>query len=378
MTSRDEAEASLPPILTRGEIQRRLQSIFPEGASNRGYCVREIAASTVFAMLYVGAVQGRDRYLAPKQIYRMTDRQAQRTTARHRESYATASLSPKFSAPGKRWYADNSREPIRDETLRDGLIPAGAVVTLPDVPTTSSKPRYALTRTFADLFDPGLRDEALAAAILSWQKENLSPAALARIAVLRGGVVATPEGVLVTFPNGETRRLAAGPSSVIAKAVVEVFARRFLAQPGVVLLSESQAKVLYRDETLVGRIGLRLDAQRHLPDLILVDIGGGEILLVFVEVVATDGAVTGARQKALLQIATDAGFRPDHVAFVTAYRDRRDTAFKRTVDALAWRSFAWFSSEPDHIMVLRDGTSQPANLRELLAAAGEGPRPRAD
>ena len=110
--------------------------------------------------------------------------------------------------------------------------------------------------------------------------------------------------------------------------------------------------------------------------MLLVDIGGGEILLVFVEVVAIDGAVTGARQKALLQIATDAGFGPEQVAFVTAYRDRRDTAFKRTVDALAWRSFAWFSSEPDHIMVLRDGTSQPAGLRQLLAAAGEGPRPR--
>jgi hypothetical protein len=376
MTTRDEAEASLPPILTRGEIQRRLQAIFPEGASNRGYCVREIAASTVFAMLYVGAVEGRDRYLAPKQIYRMTDRQAQRTEPRHRESYATASLSPKFSAPGKRWYADNSREPIRDETLRDGLMPAGAVVTLQDVPTTSSKPRYALTRAFADLFDPDLREEALAAAVLAWQKDNLSPAAIARMAVLRGGIVATPEGVLVTFPSGETRRLAAGPSSVIAKAVVEVFARRFLAQPGVVLLSESQAKVLFRDETLLGRIGLRLDAQRHLPDLILVDIGGGELLLVFVEVVATDGAVTGARQKALLQIATNAGFGPEQVAFVTAYRDRRDTAFKRTVDALAWRSFAWFSSEPDHIMVLRDGTSQPVGLRQLLSVAGESPRPR--
>ncbi|HEU4368534.1 MAG TPA: BsuBI/PstI family type II restriction endonuclease, partial [Methylomirabilota bacterium] len=314
---------------------------------------------------------GRDRYIAPKQIYRMTDRQALRTDARHREAYATASLSPRFSAPGKRWYADNSREPIRDETLRDGLIPLGAVITRTGVPTTSSKPRYALTRSFAGLFDPGLHDHALAAAVLSWQRENLSPSALARIAVLRGGVVATPEGVLVTFPNGETRRLAAGPSSVIARAVVEVFARRFLAQPGVVLLSESQAKVIYRDEALVGRIGLRIDAQRHLPDLILVDIGGNDVLLVFIEVVATDGAITGARQKALLQIATDAGFGPEQVAFVTAYRDRRDSAFKRTVDALAWRSFAWFSSEPDHIIVLRDGTSQPVGLRQLLLAAGQ-------
>ena len=39
------------------------------------------------------------------------------------------------------------------ETLRDGLIRVGAVVERSGLPTTSSKPRYALREGFAALFD---------------------------------------------------------------------------------------------------------------------------------------------------------------------------------------------------------------------------------
>ena len=41
--------------------------------------------------------------------------------------------------------------------------------------------------------------------------------------------------------------------------------------------------------------------------------------------------------------------------FVTAYLDRSDAAFKKTVDALAWGSFIWFASEPDHLVRLYEG-----------------------
>ena len=50
--------------------------IFPDGTPNRTYCVRLMAASTVFTMLYIGAVEGSDVFLAPKHVYRMTDEQA--------------------------------------------------------------------------------------------------------------------------------------------------------------------------------------------------------------------------------------------------------------------------------------------------------------
>ena len=46
----------LPPLLPLPDIHERLREIFPEGTANRNYVIREIAAKTVFVMLYIGAV----------------------------------------------------------------------------------------------------------------------------------------------------------------------------------------------------------------------------------------------------------------------------------------------------------------------------------
>ena len=98
-----------------------------------------------------------------------------------------------------------------------------------------------------------------------------------------------------------------------------------------------------------------------------MDLGPVEPLLVFVEVVATAGPVSEARQAALMAIATEAGFGEGQVAFLTAYADRDDAAFKASVSALAWRSFAWFMSEPDHIVILHRGAdAERVRLSDLM------------
>ena len=144
---------------------------------------------------------------------------------------------------------------------------------------------------------------------------------------------------------------------MIAKAVVETFCARFLENPGVIFLSESGNKVVRRDEELARAIGLKIPADRYLPDILLVDLGSKTPLLIFVEVVATDGPINAHRKTAFLQITGEAGFGDGNVAFVTAYLDRGRPAFRKTVAELAWNSFAWFASEPDHIIVLREGAA---------------------
>ena len=357
----------LPPLLPIPDIHERLRTIFPEGTANRNYVTREIAAKTVFVMLYLGAVAGAERWLRPDQVTRMTDAQAALHRDAERDDWQRASMQPAAGNIEGRWYAANTREPIRDETLREGLVRLGAVEEREGLPTTSPLPRYALARGFAALFHPDLGDEALQAQITRWQEANLTAGALARIAIIRQGAAAREGRVLVTFPNGETRDMEPGPSSVISKAVVEEFVPRFLEQPSVIWLSESRNQVVARDDQLAQEIGLTIDPGRNLPDLILIDLGPKDPLLVFVEVVATDGPVNEARRAALMGIAIEAGFSEHHVAFVTAYADRDDAAFKGSVSELAWQSFAWFMSEPDHIMVLHRGTeADRAHLSELL------------
>lgn len=351
----------LPPYASRTLISERLPVIFPEGTPNRTYCIREITASTVFAMLYIGAVEGADVWLGPVHVYRMTDIQANDSDSAARMSYRSNLRKKSYKVAGDRWYADNTREPIRDETLREGLVVVGAVIEKAGVPTTSGAPRYALKKDLAVLFDPDLVGDALEVAILAWQKNHLSHSARARVSLMRAGTTGK-EGVLVRYPNGETRRLISGPSSDISKAVVEVFAVKFLEAPGVIWLSESGNKTAHSDIKLALSIGLDIQANKDLPDLILVDVGPPQPLIVFVEVVATDGAITPRRQEALYSITDKGGFDRSQVSFVTAYADRESAGYKKTISGLAWGSFAWFMSEPENLVILRKGVRLLANI----------------
>jgi hypothetical protein len=166
--------------------------------------------------------------------------------------------------------------------------------------------------------------------------------------------------------------MSPGPSSELTKSVVEVFAARFMKTPAVLWISESKEKVVERDDRLATALGLQIASDRNLPDVILVDLGDGDpdnVLISFIEIVVTDGAMTAPRQAVLLKLATDAGFPAHRVAFVTAYRDRSHPAFKKTISEVAWNSFVWFAGEPQHLLALHDGVLSPATLSSLAAKA---------
>lgn len=357
---------TLPPVPALDTIATRLQTIFPEGTEHRNYLVRATAARTVFVMFYIGALEGRGVWLRPNQVTRMTDAQAARTADAERLAWRSASLLPQRGNIPDRWFADNTREPIRDETIRNGLMRVGAVVEQPGLSTTSSAPRYALASDFAELFL--LDEQAFEHGVAEWQRRHLSASALARVALLRRGVVSGVDAdrVLVRFPNQETRWMSPGPSSEITRAVIEDFAPRFLEKPGVIWVSESRDKVLARDDGLARSVGLSIAAQRLLPDIILVDLGPRDPLLVFVEVVATDGPVNEKRKEDLLKLLEAGGHDPRNAAFVTAFLDRGSNAFRATAAHLAWDSFAWFASEPDRIVIYQSRESSGTRLYRLL------------
>lgn len=348
------------------DIHRRLQLIFPPELDPRGWARRRMAARTVFVMLYGYAIEGSETWIRPTAVTDMTNEQAVKRESGERRSWLA--LVQSFKRPKEvpgRWYQENSREPIRDETLRR-LVELNAVVERPGIPTTSSKPRYALAPDFADLFSVRLTGPELDDAITEWQEKYLSAAARARLALSRRGAGAQNENVLVALPSGETRRLSPGPSSILSKAVVELFAPRFLRNPAVILLSESARKMVHSDEDLARAIGLDINVSGALPDVVLVDLGAEPPLLVFVECVVSDGAITERRRQDLENLARAGGFQPSGCAFVTAFHDRSDSPFSRMAGSLAWESFAWFATEPDSLLYLRLGTEEKVTLESLL------------
>lgn len=331
---------------------KSLPAIFPAGTAHRNYVVREMAAKTIFVMLYTGAIEGTDRWFRPAQATLMTDAQARAKSLEARKKWTADSLTAgRLKHSAESWYAPNSREPIRDETLRSGLVPLGAVVERTGVPTTSGLPRYALSRSFCDLLI-ALHAGKADAAIAKWQKTHLSAEALARVKLLKAGAAASKQGgrLEIRFPNGETRLMLNGPSAVITKAVLENFAPRFLSEPVVLFVSDSGEKVVARDELLAQQLGLQIQADRTLPDIILVDVARGRERLIFIEVVATDGAITAQRKIALGNVAAKAKFSNRSVFFVSAFSDRASPAFRKLTAEVAWDTFAWFASEPENLL----------------------------
>ena len=355
---------AFPPYSPLSLVQERLPLIFPEGTANRNNCIKGSAASTVFTAIYIGALESYSQDLGPVHVYRMTQEQSELTSDADRLAYFKQMKKKVKSVPGTRWYADNSRETIRDEALKEGLVSIGAFVRRSGMATTSGLPRYVLKDEFAALFDPALTGDEFEQAVLDFRATHLSKSALARVSIMLSGAVGGSTKVLVNFPSGETRHLEAGPSSIISKAVIEVFAPAFMTTPFVLWLSESGNKVVVRDDTLAAKVGIIIDPKTTLPDMILVDLGAKEPLLVFVEVVATDGPISPARKDAFLEIIEAAGFDPQPAAFLTAYSDRQSAGYKKTGAHLAWGSYAWFVSEPENILIMQD--DPPVKLHDMI------------
>ncbi len=346
---------SLP---SRALCQERLGLIFPEALPQRGRLTNQLAASAAFVCLYVGAVEG-ERKVRPSTVLWMCDEAARRTGEQERHQWYEAALRGKrqlaellatWGITHRPWYADNTREPLRDETFR-AWARLGAILRDETVPTTSARPQWSLAGDFAALFDPQLEGDELLERIDDWEDDHLGAVGRARIAVARQ-LAGPGEQVVVRLPGGQTRTLAPGGSSLILKGVIEELAPRLLDQPAVLFISESRQHLDVIDAELLRELQIEADVARLLPDALLFDAGPGSFW--FVEAVLTNGAIDEGRKAALAAWAHEQGIQEGRCRYVTAFASRAMAPFKRLVPSLAWGTHVWFLDEPDKIVRLED------------------------
>jgi hypothetical protein len=341
----------LPDLLSVLEIQQRLQQIFPESFPDRNILIGVMAARAVFVFLYGGSIEGAARYLRPSHIYLFTKEQATKVSESDRQAWLSMANSSGFRPTGTRWYADTSREPIRDDLMRNQLLRLGIMQKLPGAATTSSKAINYLTRSFADLFDPALEGRALQNTIDSWRGNNLDQATLQRMALKAQGVHAKDGDLLIDLSDGSRIRISAGPSSQIAKDLVEQFAKRHLANPILLWLSASDKKAYPQFVELSKTVGLKFNLGEELPDMILADMKT-PVRFIFCEIVATDGPMSESRRQALMTIVKESKIPIENVEFLSAFEDREAPAFRKNFSQLALNSLVWFRTEPDLLVLL--------------------------
>jgi len=340
------------PLLT--EVSRRLQIIFPETFPDRAILVGEMAARMAFVALYGGFIEGQSKWFRPSTVISFTHDQALLTSDADRQAWLSACHAPGFEPNGKPWYAPNTREPLRDDLIRNRAIPMGIVHKREGKPVTSPAPIYALSAPFARLLDPALQGDELAEAVFTWQEKYLDVLTLKRAALLAQGVKAKTGQVVIHLPGQDkTLRLGSGEAAAITRDVCEVLGPNMFGQPVVVHVSHSDKKTFKELDGEAAAIGLALDPSAELPDVIIVDIAHEHGLAVcFIEVVHSDGPITELRKQALLKIAADAGIRAEHVRLVTAFDDRAAPAFKKRFSELARGSEVWFRTEPELLVQL--------------------------
>jgi BsuBI/PstI restriction endonuclease domain/BsuBI/PstI restriction endonuclease HTH domain len=341
----------LPPLLTVQEIQSRLANIFPEAFPDRGTLVGVMAARVVFVFLYGGFVEGHGRYLRPSHVYLFTKEQAQKTSNNDRIDWLTVCNKPGYRAFGEPWYADTSREPIRDDLMRNQLLRLGIMRKRSGYAPTASTPINFLSADFAALFDPALSGDQFAAVAGAWRVHHLDKATQQRMALKAQGLQAKTGDLLIDMPDGARIRITAGPSSEITKGLIEEFSGRHLENPAVLWLSASDKKAYPQFVEICQTVGLKFNVGAELPDLILADMKE-PIRFLFCEIVATDGAVTDARKQALLAIVRESSVPVKSVEFLTAFEDRGSSAFRKNFSQLAVDSLVWFRTEPDLLVIL--------------------------
>lgn len=379
-------------LLSRDEIERRLRLIFPREAFDTTLS-NPLAAAAVASMLYVDAIQPDDApdaegqgWARPTTVMWMADEVYCRDLPDQRLEWRDAALGgnarrkveelhESWGVPKDvRWYADNTRETLRDETW-PGWRRHGAALLRTGIKTTSDKPRWALSSSFADLFDPHLADEdALETAISEWVDAHLTPGDRLRRVTLHGRAQEGYE-VEVTLPNGTMRRLEPGDASLILKGVIESWATARLLDPVVVSVSEPGSKVYVLDSAFLSSLGVTIDPTTLLPDAVIADIGSTPIMFWIVEVAASDGVVSDERREKLLAWATNQRIPPEQCAFLTAFADRNSPAAKRRLKDLALDTFAWFLTEPSSELSWSEiqspgGTVSALPLKDLKPVPG--------
>jgi hypothetical protein len=342
---------TLPLLPSVDDIQSKLSTIFPESFPDRSILVSNMAARVIFVFLYGGFIEGTHRFLRPSHVYLFTKDQEGKVAVDDRARWLAVCNKPGYRMSGEPWYADTSKETIRDDLMRNQLLRLGIMHKLPGYATTASTPINYLSADFAAMFDPALKGEPFEAVVGSWRVRHLGQATQQRMALKAQGLQAKEGDLLIDMPDGTRIRISAGPSSQIAKALIEEFATRHLVNPAVLWLSASDKKAFPQFVEISESVGLKIDVGTTLPDLILADMRE-PIKFLFCEIVATDGAITDARKQEFLAIVRESRVPENAVEFLTAFEDRSVRPFKNNFSKLAVNSLIWFRTEPDLLVIL--------------------------
>lgn len=234
-------------------------------------------------------------------------------------------------------YAPNTRETFRRQTMHQ-FCDAGIALynpDRPDRPVNSPKAVYqiepatlALLRTYEA---PGWPQRL--SAYLSGRQTLVAQYAKAR----------KQNRIPVNIAPGKAIDLSPGEHSELIRDIIEDFASRFAPGSVLVYAGDTGDKWGYFDESLLAKLGVRVDSHGKMPDVVLHY--GAKNWLLLVESVTSHGPVDGKRHAELTKLFEES---TAGLVYVTAFPNR--SIMGRYLGEIAWETEVWVADSPSHLI----------------------------
>jgi hypothetical protein len=237
----------------------------------------------------------------------------------------------------KKVYAPNTRETVRRQTMHQ-FVDAGIAVYNPDRPTRPVNSPAAVYQ-----IEPSTLELLRSYNTADWHDKLTDYLAARQTLAARYAKVRKRNLVPVKVAPGKKIMLSPGEHSELIRAIVEDFAARFV--PGGVLIyaGDTGEKWGYFDVSVLGKLGVDVDAHGKMPDVVLFYPERNWLLLV--ESVTSHGPVDGKRHEELKRLfsGSEAG-----LVYVTAFPSR--ALMSRYLGEIAWETDVWVADAPSHLI----------------------------
>jgi len=234
-------------------------------------------------------------------------------------------------------YAPNTRETIRRQTMHQ-FVDAGIAVYNPDKPTRPVNSPAAVYQ-----IEPFALELIRSFGSTTWKEKLRAYLATRRTLATRYANEREQNLVPVQIAPGKVIKLSPGEHSDLIREIIESFAARFV--PGAVLIyaGDTGEKWGYFEESLLTKLGVRIEIHGKMPDVVLHYPKRDWLLLV--ESVTSHGPVDGKRHAELtkLFVGCKAG-----LVYVTAFPNR--SIMSRYLGEIAWETEVWVADAPSHLI----------------------------
>lgn len=243
---------------------------------------------------------------------------------------------PNKAGLDKKGYQENSRETIRDDTLKK-WVSASIMESKSGLASNDKNNSYRFTSAFAALVRTFKTDQWTDALNQFMQNYESYSEKLKQVKEL-------PQGYSVKCNGGLNIKLDMSPHNKLQRQILEEFVPNFASGAELLYIGDTSDRKLYYDEAKLKELGVNIiNETSKLPDIILYDADKHRVI--FIEAYSSTGEFTVDRVN---YINEHCKYRDDiEVAFVTAFATVKKmlTVYPR----ISWDTDIWIAEEATHM-----------------------------